>query len=400
MIEASRRSFNGRSQEFIDRENALVRRICEARYPTDYEAPARELYELVRGASPATTDDRARPDQMSPPKIAPGVGGPSAALVTARVDLVDRIRTGIAEREWVPGAEWLIRGKRYLIFAPAGLGKSLALLVAAIDVIEAGGTVAILDVENGDDEYARRLADVLKARDDGNGALVSACSERLRYYAWPALRADWSAGDWAAAMAGLDLAIFDSSRLTLSAAGLTEDSNDDYAIFVSALLVPLARAGTTTVVLDNTGHAEGNRARGASAKADLNEVVYALKPGSDFDRDRLDDVRLERHRTRFAEQPRKLHMPLGGGTYGPVEVADDETEDGFRPTRLMERASQVIEGEPGLSTNQVAERVKGKRKATLLAIGLLVEEQYVRREIDGRGHRHYSINPYTESDER
>ena len=31
------------------------------------------------------------------------------------------------------------------------------------------------------------------------------------------------------ALAGVDLVIFDSSRLMLSAAGLAEDSNDDYA---------------------------------------------------------------------------------------------------------------------------------------------------------------------------
>ena len=93
-----------------------------------------------------------------------------------------------------------------------------------------------------------------------------ACSQRLRYYAWPALSTDWSADEWAAALAGVDLVMFDSSRLVLSAAGLAEDSNDDYAKFVNALLIPLARAGIATLVLDNTGHGERDRARGASTK--------------------------------------------------------------------------------------------------------------------------------------
>ena len=47
-----------------------------------------------------------------------------------------------------------------------------------------------------------------------------------------------------------------------------EDSNDDYARLVNALLIPLTREGVTTLMLDNTGHEERNRARGASAKHD------------------------------------------------------------------------------------------------------------------------------------
>ena len=154
-----------------------------------------------------------------PSEDAPTVASdPSQALAEARVDLVERIREGIPERTFVPGCGWLIAGKRYLMPSASGEGKSLAALVIAVDVVEAGGTVAILDVENGGDEYARRLADVLDARDP-DGSLAAACSERLRYYEWPRLRIDWGAEEWAAAFAGVDLVVFDSSRLLLSAAG-------------------------------------------------------------------------------------------------------------------------------------------------------------------------------------
>ena len=321
---------------------------------------------------------------------------PAEALAAARVDLVEIIRNGIPDRRFVPGCDpWLITAKRYLLPASAGTGKSLAALVVAVEVVANGGTVAILDVENGSEEYATRLRDVLADRDE---QVAQVCSERLRYYAWPALRMDWEAADWAAAFSGVDLAIFDSSRLVLSASGLAEDSNDDYAKFVNALLIPLARAGTSTLVLDNTGHEERDRARGASTKADLNEVVYVAKVGKPFDRDQTGELHLHRKRTRFSDLPAQLTIVLGGGTYrAPVVVEPDE--GAFRPTTLMEKASKVVEDKPGLNRKDLLALVGGKHDFSSAALGLLVAEGFVRTEPDGREKRHYSVRPFRESED-
>src|SRR5262245_1308309 len=135
-------------------------------------------------------------------------------LAESRVDLIERIRNGIPKREFVPGCDgWLIRGKRYLLFASAGVGKSIAVLVVAVEVVALGGRVVILDVENGADEYARRLDDVLRHRD--NGDVVEACRTRLAYYEYPALKLNWTPAEWARSIDGADLVIFDSSRMTL-----------------------------------------------------------------------------------------------------------------------------------------------------------------------------------------
>jgi hypothetical protein len=267
--------------------------------------------------------------------------------------------------------------------------------VIAVEVVDNGGTVAILDVENGAEEYAARIADILGDRDEH---LAQACSERLRYYAWLALRTDWGADEWAGALAGVDLVIFDSSRLVLSQAGLAEDSNDDYATFVNALLIPLARAGISTLVLDNTGHEERDRARGASTKGDLNEVVYVAKVGKPFDRDQTGELHLHRKRTRFSALPAQLTMTLGGGIYrAPVVIAQGEST--FRPTGLMEKASRSIEDSPGLSRKDVLALVGGRRNYAAAALGLLVAENYVQTEQDGREKRHYSTRPYRESED-
>jgi hypothetical protein len=324
---------------------------------------------------------------------------PADALRASRVDLVERIENGIPEREFVPGCDpYLIRGKRYMMFSPAGEGKSLIALVLAVTIVEHGGTAVILDVENGADEYARRLEDLLVSRD---ASARDACRDRLAYYEWPRLRLKWNSEEWATALSGADLVTFDSSRLTLSAVGLDEDSNDDYAAFANAMLIPLTREGATTLVLDNTGHEETTRARGASAKRDLNEVIYLAKVGEPFDRDRLGHVRLLRNRTRFSDLPEELKIPLGAGTYGPVEIATPKAESGgFRPTGLMEKASREIEQTPGLGRNDVLTAIGGKREYASLAVAKLIAEGFVRPERDGQAIRHHSIRPYRESEDR
>jgi hypothetical protein len=323
---------------------------------------------------------------------------PAGILAATRVDLVDLIHAGIPAPKFVPGGDpWLRAGKRYLIPAPAGTGKSIAALTLSVGVVEAGGTVVILDVENGADEYARRLEDILRARDT-DGTLTAACRELLGYHDWPHLSLTWSAGDWAAAIQGADLVIFDSSRLTLSSVGLDEDSSNDYSTFITALIVPLTMAGSTTIVLDNTGHLEKDRARGTSAKGDLNEVVYKLEVGAPFDRDKAGHLRLIRTRTRFS-LPAELHIHVGGDTYTPPVVVDKPAvERSFRPTHLMEKASHVVEATPGLTRNAIVTAVGGKKDYAQQAVELLVTEGYIlTAKGANRAILHQSANPYREA---
>jgi AAA domain/Toprim-like len=201
--------------------------VAEAHGPDDIAGAAALIVRAAELATPIAAP--AAPGGREQPA---GAGAPREALAAARVDLVQMIREGIPEREYIPGCEgWLIRGKRYLVFSVSGTGKSLAWLAVAVEIVAHGGTVVIIDVENGGDEYARRLECILRGRDDRD-ALAAARSERLAYYAFPALRLEWTEADWTAALEPADVVVFDSSRLVLSSVGLAEDSNDDYARFM------------------------------------------------------------------------------------------------------------------------------------------------------------------------
>jgi hypothetical protein len=371
--------------------DALERSDQDPANPWRREDLEKLVADLASSAPPAK--------QASDPEAASGrTGSPEDVLAGSRVDLVALIRDGIPEREYVPGCDpWLLVGKRYLIPAPAGTGKSLLGLVVAVTVVEAGGSVAILDLENGPEEYARRLNDVLQASDP-DGRLAKACTGRLRYYAWPALSMKWHADEWGAAHEGVDLVIIDSSRLVLSAAGLDEDKSGDYAEFVNALLIPLAKAQTSTLTLDNTGHTEKNRARGSSAKSDLNEVVYVAKvsSGAEFDRDQAGELRLERARTRFAGVPHELRVPLGGGQYGPVSVVDQEAEKERRQEARAEETRHAVmiavQKNPGISKSDLRRAVKGDSQEVWKAIGSLEKKGRIRIEEGPRGaKRHYPV---------
>jgi hypothetical protein len=247
-----------------------------------------------------------------------------------------------------------------------------------VDCVAAGGSAAIIDVENGADEYARRLEDILVARDGGGteSALAEACAERLRYYDWPSLSRSWMEPDWVAALDGVDLVAFDSSRMVLTSVGFAEDSADDYSAFMSKFIVPLSKAGIATLVLDNTGHEERNRARGTITKADLNEVAYTIKPGKAFDRERGGFVKLDRTRSRFPELPKHLFVPLGGTSYGPVTTTLP-TGDAI-PAELMEALSLQIEARPtGINQGKLFEITRGRKETQRWAIRCLEEGGYI-----------------------
>jgi hypothetical protein len=335
----------------------------------------------------------------------PPPGSPREALSRSRVDLIEMIEAGIPPREFIPGADPLPKRKRAHIAAAAKSGKSLGMgVVTAVDIIEAGGTVAILDRENGADEYARRLEAVLDAR-QATGTLRERIRVELRYYAWPSMSLSWRDDPaYPAEFAGADVVIFDSSRSHTAPLGLTEDASDDWASFTTSLVDPLMLAGITTITLDNMGHEDKARPRGTSAKEDLCDIAYTMKVVSPFSSTLAGRLELRCSRSRIGEITvgDTWRMDLGGGSYGAwqrVERPTDDARAAFRPTNIMEKVSRAVEQDGGLSKRAIRTVVAGKNDWIDLALELLVSEGFIDAREDGQAHRHYSIRPYREDAE-
>ena len=208
----------------------------------------------------------------------------AAALAEARVDPIALVRDGSPSARGARDGRGVRLRQETSRCRRAKAGKSLSIsVIAALDIVIAGGVVVVLDRENGPEEYARRLASVLQARGAGE-QLRERLAENLHYYAWPPVRLDWGKDpDYPLAFAGADLVVWDSARRFLTAVGLTEDSSDDFATFAEALIDPLMRAGIATAILDNTGHGAKDRARGSSSKGDLADLVYVLRTVEEFE---------------------------------------------------------------------------------------------------------------------
>jgi len=82
-----------------------------------------------------------------------------------------------------------------------------------------------------------------------------------------------------------------------------------------------------------------------------------------------------------ALDPRVLRVIVG-----PPALASESGEGAFRPTALMERVSRFLEGHPGepLASNEIDDRVPGKREYVLAAVDCLTAEGFVARETTTR----------------
>jgi hypothetical protein len=332
---------------------------------------------------------------------------PREALEHAQVDVIGMIRAGIPAREFVAGTAGAFpKGKRCHVTAEKKTGKSISIAVAtAVEIVAAGGSVAVLDRENGADEYARRTDSVLVAR-DADDAFREQVRQRLRYYAWPALSLAWREDpDYPAALGESEVVIFDSSRQHLTPLGLDENSAGDWSQFSDGLIDPLMQAGKTTIVLDNAGHLEKDRARGTTAKEDLADLAFTMKVIAPFSLSVAGRIHLRCIASRIGELTigDTWQMELGAGHYGSWQQLGRERPEhrsSFRPTNIMEKVSRTVEQTPGLSKTAIRGAVPHKNEHVDLALGLLVSEGFLVIEKDGQARLHRSARPYREADDQ
>jgi hypothetical protein len=327
-----------------------------------------------------------------------GVPGSFADRVADRcVDLFARIRDGVPEAVYLPASLGMLRaGKRHHLPAVKKVGKSISMLTHSVDMGLAGATIVIFDRENGGDLYADRLGQIIAARGLSE-AEQELLAPRVRYFEFPRFR-DSDEQDLIELCAGADLVVFDSQRMYLSDLGLEENGNDDYAAFMAALIDPLFRAGIATLVLDNAGHQEPKRGRGASAKSDLNEINFSLEAVEPFDLDTTGRIRLEIENSRFGTAG-GWEMEIGGGVFGSWRRIDEANDNvaGFRPTALMERASINVENRSDRpSRRTVTDEIGGKTRYARIAVDVLVREGYLRGP---KGEGLESIRPYRVADD-
>jgi len=291
-------------------------------------------------------------------------------------------------RPWTPGAARIMRpGLRVIWFGPRGAGKSLALLILALQVIEEGGHVFYLDLENGELRMAERLQSILAARPaEMREAVVARLDYRPRIHFDP-LRTPEAVTGWAEQFDGADLVIIDSAARALGQLGLDEEKSRDYARFTVDYIDPLVERGAGVIVADNTGWSEAERSRGASGKWDLAELVFKVS-GTDFSVEKTGTITLDRKRARDGDEAIQLVAHVGGGVYSDLhQPAQSERDAAIRDAILAHLAEH-----PGATTEEVAKSLRKRPSrirdecSVLEAIGTVT--QCPSQTTDARGVTH------------
>ena len=298
--------------------------------------------------------------------------------------------------------------------------KSLLMQAEAAVRINRGESVLYLDFESDKESVVARLREF--------GAHPQAILDHF-HYVRPEVAPDSSPQEQAAWEAVLSvrytLAVIDSVTEALAVLALSSTNNDDLAAWNQMVPRRIADAtGAAVVLIDHVVKDVTTRNRwaigGQTKMAGLTGASYSLEVHQALGRgmrgelvlriakDRPGEVR--RHCVSFNKKDRTqeaariivdstVEPPMV--TIGAPGVRGDENSCGpaaFRPTNLMQRASEVIESHPGdLTKNKVAEQAGGKRQSTLQAIDVLRTEGYVTTTRARSGRDVYeSVRPYRE----
>jgi RecA-family ATPase len=177
--------------------------------------------------------------------------------------------------------------------------------------------------------------------------------------------------------------------------GVDENSARDLGVVISHLDALREASGAAILLVHHAGKDVSKGLRGSSALAgavDTTLLMQRTRTGAtltvDKHRDGADD-----EVERFRLVPRRDSAILA------LEERGETTT--FRPTWLMARLSEIVEGEPGLTFRVLTEqRLDGhSREHKRTALRCLVKEGFVRTEVGPReAHLHYHVIPFRDDE--
>lgn len=309
--------------------------------------------------------------------------------------------------------EWLTRPDGRALFYPqrvnmlmgeSGGGKSWVALVAVAEAVNAGRYAVYVDLE----DHPRSITDRLRALGVGRDAITE-----LFVYLRPEVAAKCEQVDQVSQL----LDIYDPAILVIDSVGEAMamhklKQNDDDAVVDWFNFMPREWAKRTCVVLIDhvpksndapTLHAIGSQRK----KAALDGAMYRVDQVKPLGIGLTGRLALTTAKDRQGTHPlgrKALELEFASSAEGTsVEVVaimpEERDEEGNvkRPTVLMGRVSELLEGNPGLSATQIETTVSGKASGIRKALGVLVTEGYIDAEAlpgRGRGFRYRSLRPF------
>jgi hypothetical protein len=287
---------------------------------------------------------------------------------------------------------------RVLVSAPPESVKSLLEYAYALDVVRDGGKVAIVDFEMGTRGALQLLRELgasdeeiraVHFFDDPQEAMSDTTMERLT-------------------AEGYAFVLIDAGVGAYSLEGVDDNKRDDYEEWARNWIDPLWKSDATVAVIDHEAKSSSRWAIGTERKRGrvdvhlrLEEVTKLVRGGSGIYR-----VIVEKDRPGYIRElaPKgwDLHIFSDPETHMlrlSLRPRAGSSDEGFRPTTLMERVSQYVQENDGCSPSNARANVTGKAQGKLQAIDALVREGYLEKRDAKMGSTLHHVQPFTvESD--
>ncbi|HEY3969804.1 MAG TPA: AAA family ATPase, partial [Solirubrobacteraceae bacterium] len=241
---------------------------------------------------------------------------------------------------------WTIKGMvhvgtRALLAGPKGEGKSLASLIASLDVASQGDDFEVyyLDAENGRYITTSRRNAILADRSPDDAKWVGVNFHYIDTFDFRDLDDPMMLAEWQKLLVNAALVVVDSLPKYLGKLGLNENEAPAIAQFVTRYIDPLiVNRRTSVLMLDNTGH-DGRRARGSTAKEDMADTVYTVSGGQTCLPTRKGTITMRNRKHRIGDEADLLAVGAGAGTY--TRVAPDDKD-----AKLLEEVRPVMTTTP------------------------------------------------------
>lgn len=282
------------------------------------------------------------------------------------------------------GAHILYAGKINGIYGDPETAKTWFALHLAQQVLSAGGTVALIDIDhNGENDTVNRL------RKLGVSNQLIGDPAHFRYYI-PETPTELLATRDNIIEQHPTLCILDSIGELIPMLGLDSNSNDDISRGYRAMLTPLAQEHTAVLTIDHLAKAgksdHGYAIGGIAKKRIINGAYYHAEaitipaPGI------VGKVRIMVTKDR----PGGIREHAPAGSLGNF-IIDSSASDGhvnaliantigspLRPTQTMERISRLLATTDGMHKTTINKQIAVKQASMDQAITVLIQEGFVR----------------------
>lgn len=184
-----------------------------------------------------------------------------------------------------------------------------------------------------------------------------------------------------------DFIVVDGVNAGMTLLGLDLTNNRDATMFSQSLLKPLTMSGAAICTIDHVTKSKegrGNYAIGAQAKrADINGVAIAVEVVQPFGRGMTGELNLKVTKDRPGHvRANSKDAKIAGKVIikstaeGMVTMIIESPEmSSFRPTRIMEAVSLLIEEKP-MSKNAIEKATEGANDTVRIALDCLVKEGF------------------------